>query len=168
MFVPFESLPDRARLWVYQSNRKFTSAETDIISETLSAFSNSWNAHGVPLLASFEIRMEQFIILAVDEASNSASGCSIDDSVRTIKSLGDTLGIDLFDRSLIAFNKQGEDVLTIPLGQLKTAYENGIWNHESVFINNLVANKKEMQNNFLVPAASTWLKRYLPHQKIAH
>ncbi len=166
MLVPFSSLPDHARLWIYQSNRKFNLEEISIISEVLASFTKEWEAHGAPLLASFEIRFDRVIILAADEKSHAASGCSIDDSVRNIKGLGERLGIDFFDRTQIAFHSE-QGVITVPLPELKQAYDQGKWDHQSLFINTLVNTKGELENSLLVPASSTWLKRYLPREKVA-
>ena len=165
MFVPFLSIPDHSRIWIYQASRKFNSDESQIISEALSTFSDGWLVHGSPMKSSFDLRFDQFVILAADEQSSAASGCSIDDSVRTLRSLGHKLNIDFFDRTLVAFKKQDE-VFTIPLQDLKSTFEQGIWNSETVVFNNLISTKKELSNAWLVQAGSTWLKRYLSHKTV--
>jgi hypothetical protein len=166
MFIPFESLPDHSRIWVYQSNRKFNSQEITIISDALLAFTGEWSAHGIPLRSSFDIRFDQFIILAADEISNAASGCSIDDSVRFIKDLGQKLNIDLFDRTLIAF-KNHDKVMTIPMAQLKEKYKEGMWNGQTPLINILINKKGDLNTVWFVPAELSWLKRYLGRETVA-
>lgn len=165
MFVPFEKINDHARVWIYQSNRKLNSDETKIISEALSSFTEGWLVHGRPMEASFDIRWNQFVILTADEGVNAASGCSIDDSVRTLKRLSTELHTDFFDRALVTF-KKGDDVVAIPSIQLKQKLNDGVWNGDTLVFNNLVATKQELERNWLVPAASTWLKRYLPQQTV--
>lgn len=165
MFVPFESLPDHARIWIYQSNRKINSQEVNIISETLAAFTERWSVHGVPMPGSFVIRFDQFIILAADENAVSASGCSIDDSVRTMKDLGKLIGIDLFDRSQIAF-KNGENILMVTMSELKKQYQSGVWGNDSLLFNNLINTKGDLDRRWLVPAATTWVSRYIPGETV--
>jgi hypothetical protein len=165
MFVPFESLPDTSRIWIYQANRKFILPELSAISDALMAFSQQWNAHGISLLSSFEIPFDQFIILAVDENSNAASGCSIDDSVRMIKTLGEKLGVELFDRTKIAF-KLDSGIVTIPLEELKGKYFEGLWNNQTLVVNNLISSKGELAGGWLIPAEQTWIKRYLPGKAV--
>ena len=166
MFIPFQSIPDHARIWIHQANRKFNSRESKIISEVLSTFSEGWLTHGTPMSASFDLRFDQFIILAADEQSNAASGCSIDDSVRTLRNLGSELTIDFFDRTHIAFKKE-DGVFTVPLQDLKTKLDEGIWNGETFMFNNLIVTKRELNQGWLVPAGSTWLKRYLSYKTVA-
>jgi hypothetical protein len=166
MYTPFKTLADHSRIWIYQSNRKFNSLELDIISEALTAFTERWSAHGIPMSASFDIRFDQFIILAADENSAVASGCSIDDSVRTIKELCQQFNIDLFDRTKVAF-KRDETIVFVDLTDLKNQYESGTWNDQSLFFNNLISAKGDLISKWVVPASSTWLKRYIPKETVA-
>lgn len=165
MFVPFESLPDTSRIWIYQADRKFILQELSAISDTLMAFSQQWSAHGIPLRSSFEIPFDQFIILAVDENSNAASGCSIDDSVRMIKTLGEKLDVELFDRTKIAF-KLDSGIITVPLDELKGKYLEGLWNNQTLVVNNLISSKGELAGGWLIPAEQTWIRRYLPEKAV--
>jgi hypothetical protein len=166
MFEPFERIHSRSRIWIYQSPRKLSAEEINIISEGLQAFTDRWLVHANPMQASFDIRFQQFIILAADEGVNAASGCSIDDSVRTIKMLGSKLGVDFFDRTQVAFLKDG-DVLTIPTDRIKEELMAGIWNGDTLVFNNLVGTKGDLDTSWLIPAGTSWLKRYLPKQTVA-
>ena len=166
MYVPFEKIQDSSRIWIYQANRKFNSAEFKIISDALAAFTEGWLVHGSPMQASFSLKYDQFIIIAADEDANAASGCSIDDSVRTLKRLGSELAIDFFDRTLVAFKKD-EHVFTIPASDLKAKLTDGAWNSDTLLFNNLVNTKRDLTQTWLVPAGSSWLKRYLPKQTVA-
>jgi hypothetical protein len=161
MFVPFDNIDDNSRIWIYQANRKFNSDESGIISDALSAFTERWLVHGSPMRASFDIRYNQFVILAADEAANAASGCSIDDSVRTFKTLGAELGIDFFDRTRVAFKKDNGEIVTVASADLKSSLGDKVWNGETLVFNNLVNAKGDLREAWLVPAGTSWLKRYL-------
>lgn len=162
MFVPFESLPPSSRIWIFQSNRPFTEKELDIISSRLRQFTQQWNAHGMSLNTSYRVDFNQFIVLAADESQQTASGCSIDSSVRILKELEETLGLNLFDRSRVVF-KMPEGNLTLPLPEVKGNFLNGILNEDSLTFNNLVKTKGELEAEWLVPARETWLRRYIPN-----
>ncbi len=167
MFVPFETLPATSRLWIFQGDRKFTSPELTIISSHLELFTNGWSAHGQPLQASFQIREDRFIILAVNENVHQASGCSIDDSTRTLKEIGNAIRQDLFKRDLVSF-RLGDKVESVKLSDLKNLYKTGIWNENTLTFNTLVVDKKHLDSDWLIPAKDTWLKRYFVNEQVSH
>lgn len=166
MHLPFDQLPEHSRIWIYQANRRLNSSEVSIISDELSAFTNRWTAHGVPLKSSFDIRFNQFVILAADENVQEASGCSIDDSVRKMKEIQQKINVDLFDRTCVAFLKNN-DVITVPVKNLKGEYGRGVWQRSTLVFNSVITTKGELKTGWLVPAEITWLKRYLPSETIA-
>ena len=166
MFVPFEKINNTSRVWIYQANRPFNLEEVDIISRSLSAFTEDWLVHGSPMQASFAIKYNQIVILAADEDANAASGCSIDSSVRTLRNLGAELKIDFFDRTLVAF-KKGEQIFTIPVSDLKSKLSEGTWDSDTLMFNNVVDSKEGLTQKWLIPAGASWLKRYLPRQTVA-
>jgi hypothetical protein len=86
MYVPFENLPEESKIWVYQSNRKFSDTEFSEIESALQAFLEN-GQHGTSLVSSYQLKYNRFIILAVDQDVQSATGCSIDASVEFIQSL---------------------------------------------------------------------------------
>jgi hypothetical protein len=160
MFVSFDSLPSNAKVWILQANRPFTTDQLNIVHERLRLFTEEWSVHGSPLPASYLVRFDQFIILAADETEQSASGCSIDSSVRVLKSLEQSFGIQLFDRNRVAFKTQ-DGVALIPLQELKQKFQDGILNRDTLTFNNLVDTRASFEKNWLVPAGDTWLQRYM-------
>lgn len=167
MFVPFETLPPTARLWIFQAERKFSASELTIIATHLQLFTDEWVAHGQPLRSSFQVRADRFIILAVDESLHQASGCSIDGSTRAIKELGHLLKQDLFRRDLVSFH-MGDEIETFRLSELKDRFKAGEWNENTLTFNTLVADKKHLESDWLLPAKNTWLKRYIVTEEVSH
>lgn len=159
MFVTSEVLPADSRVWIYQSSRPLKNEEREAIKKILTDFCAEWSAHGQPIRSSYEIRYDQFIILYADESFHAASGCSIDSSVRIIKEISERLSVDFFDRTLIAFLIDGK-VVTVKTAALKQFFAEGIWNDQTPTFNNLVQSKAEVISKWVVPAGSTWIKRY--------
>ena len=151
-------MPPQARIWVYQASRSLTAPELDQIKQTLSQSCQAWEAHGAPLQASFEIKYNQVIIVAVNEAMNAASGCSIDASTRWFKSLGDALHVDFFSRDVAVV--RDEHVELLALGQLKSAVEAGQLTREDQIITPLLQNVGQYRNEWLSTAEQSYLKRY--------
>jgi len=165
MFVSFESMKGSSRVWIYQIDKKLSPPQKDILSNTLRAFTDSWQVHGQPLKTSFAIFYDQFVVLAADEDFNTASGCSIDGSVRVLKELGKKLDVDFFNRNLAAFKKD-DGVVLIALADLKKKNAEGIWDEQTLFFDNLAPSVESLRNNWIVPAGNTWLKRYLSKEKL--
>lgn len=162
MFVPFDSLPSGSRVWIFQSNRRLTDQEMQIAEARLRAFTEEWVVHGSPLASSYSIRYNQFFILAADESDQMASGCSIDSSVRALRELETLLNIDLFDRNQVAFLVEGK-VTLLPLKNLKENFATRILSGDTLTFNNLVGTTDELQDRWVLPAADTWVKRYIPN-----
>lgn len=166
MFVPFEKLPDTARIWIYQSDRKLTDEDKNTISSKLSTFTTQWTAHNQTLGASFYIFHDFFIVLAVDEDVNQASGCSIDASVHAFRDIASKVGIDVFARTNVAFLVKGE-VVIIPQSGLLKKLEEGIWTSETSIFNTSIVTKGELTDKWIIPAGKSWLKRYLDKVSIS-
>lgn len=151
-------MPSQARIWVYQASRSLTAPELDQIKQTLSQSCQAWEAHGAPLQASFEIKYNQVIVVAVNEAMNAASGCSIDASTRWFKALGETFQVDFFSRDVAVV--RDEQVKLFALGQLKSAVEAGHLTREDQIITPLLQNVGQYRNEWLSTAEQSYLKRY--------
>lgn len=159
MNVPFEEISGEARLWVYQADRKFKPSDLKVINARLSAFTDQWAAHGKQLESAYKILHDQFLVLAVNESYNMASGCSIDASVHVIKELEADLQINFFDRTKIAFILNDEVYLE-SLSNLKSKVEEGKIKKDTLTFNNLISSKRELEKTWLVPAKDTWMSRY--------
>ena len=130
-------------------------------------FTNGWAAHGQALKASYELRHDQFLLIAVDEGFNNASGCSIDASVHVIKAIEQKTGIALLGREQVAFLR-GTEVFLSPVKSLKESYQDGAWNASSLMFNNVLTTKGQLENEWIVPAGNTWLKRYVQSKTLAN
>jgi hypothetical protein len=155
MYLPIEQMPDHSRVWVYQANRPFSASETQAIENYLAPALTQWAAHGAGLNASFEIRFQQVIVIAVDETVNAASGCSIDASTRWFKEMGASLGIDFFDRSTAIV--EGDEVTLLPLTALKN---NPLLTPSKNVIPLQTESLGAYRSGWLQRADTTWLKRY--------
>lgn len=161
MHVPFDTLPDSARVWVYQSDRLLTESEQTLVSRRLLDFTSQWAAHGQPLHSSYLIDHAMFLILAVDEAHHGASGCSIDSSTHVLKALESDLGVHFFKRDNIAFmGPQG--IFVVAMGDLQKEYRQGSWTQDTLTFNTLIRTCGEWRKSWKIRAGDTWLKRYLP------
>ncbi|MFP5436877.1 MAG: ABC transporter ATPase [Bacteroidia bacterium] len=159
MYVPFDTLPEEAKIWIYQSNRKFSEVEAAEIEAAVKAFVEQWAAHGTGLEASYLIKYDRFIILAVNQESQSATGCSIDASVHFIQQLEQKYGIDLLDKMNVTF-KQGEFITHKTLIDFKKLAKDKSVSANTIVFNNLVNTVGEWQDYWEVPAGESWHSRF--------
>jgi hypothetical protein len=160
MIVSFDSLPQTSRIWIYQCNRSFSDSELEEISKKLTAFLEGWTAHGADLQSGFEIKYKRFIVIALNQNVNPATGCSIDASVKFIQELETAYKVDLMDKMNVSY-KQGEYVAHKTLTDFKKmAKEKAVSKHTIVF-NNLVNTKAEYLEFWEVPASESWHSRFV-------
>jgi len=160
MLVPFKELPESSRVWIYQANRSFSEQELQEITTKLENFIAQWTAHGANLKASFEIRYKRFIILALDQELNAATGCSIDASVHFIQQLEKEYNVDLLDKMNVSY-KQGEHVAYKNLIDFRKMAKDKAVSPNTIVFNNLVTNKSEYLTDWEVPASESWHNRFL-------
>lgn len=159
MYIPFENLPEESRIWIYQSNRKFSEDEITEIETDLQAFVEDWAAHGTSLEASFIIKYNRFIIIAVNQDVQQATGCSIDKSVEFIQSLEQKYKVDLLDKMNVTY-KQGEFLTHKSLLDFKRMAKEKAVSPNTIVFNNLVNTIEEWKESWEVPAADSWHSRF--------
>jgi hypothetical protein len=152
-----EEMDGSSRVWIYQSGRLFTITEAFQLEEMLNEFVGSWNSHGVPVKGYANLFFGQFIILMADETASGVSGCSTDSSIRLMKEIEQKFEIQLFNRLMLAFLIK-EKVQLLPISQLDFAIENQFISGETIYFNNTVLTKKELEEKWLMPVKESWLK----------
>ena len=145
-----------SRVWIYQSNRAFTVAEALEIDGILGEFVRTWHSHGDPVKGWGHLLLGQFVVLMADETVGGVSGCSTDSSVRVIKEIERKFEVRLFDRIMLAFLVDGR-VELLPLSRLSHALEKGSMNEDSLYINNTIRSKAELESKWIIPIKNSWL-----------
>src|SRR6187399_3249645 len=144
-----ENFSPDSRVWIYQCSRLFTLSEALAVEDLLNDFTDKWLSHGTPVKGSGYLFFGQFIILMADEKATGVSGCSTDSSVRLIKDIEQRFKVNMFDRTTLAFILK-EKVELLPLSHLQHAFENGFINKETLYFNNLVQTKEELESKWIV------------------
>ncbi len=160
MLVDFDTLPEESRVWIYQANRRFSEEEIKELTSKLEVFIEAWTAHGKDLQAGFKIVYKRFIVIALNQNLNLATGCSIDASVHFIQELEKDYNVDLMDKMNVSF-KQGEFIAYKPLIDFKKMAKNNSVSKNTIVFNNLVTNIAEFKDNWEVPASESWHSRFI-------
>jgi hypothetical protein len=153
-----------SRVWIYQGNRLFSLSEALQVEELLNAFASQWISHGAVVKGFATLFFGQFIILMADESATGVSGCSTDGSVRLIKQIEQQFNVHLFDRQLLAFVIK-DKLQLIPMSQLNYAAENNFIDGETLYFNNTVQTKEELENKWIIPAKDSWLASRIQFKK---
>lgn len=152
-------MPKSSRIWIYQSDRKLSDEEVVEVEREVKEFVENWVAHSTPLKASYQIKYNRFIILAVDQEYHPASGCSVDSSVRVIQDLEKRFGIDLLDKMNVTF-KTGDFIAHKSLLDFKKMAKEKAVNSNTIVFNNLVNTIEEFEDFWEVPAVESWHNRF--------
>jgi len=154
--IEFKDMPAHSRVWIYQSDKEFSSSEAEQIKNKSNVFVAQWTSHDQLMKACIEIFHNHFIVVCVDEKTAPASGCGIDKSVKFIQQLEKDFSVSLMDRMNVAYKAptlKGE-IQICNISELKSK------NASSVF-NNLVQTKEELEKSWEVPIEKSWHKQFL-------
>ncbi len=160
MLVEYNTLPENSRVWIYQSDREFSQEEKEIITEEAGKFIEAWTRHGDHLKGGFEIKYNQFLILAVDESFANVSGCSIDASVRFVQKLENVISADLMNKLNVSF-KEEQNINIVSLSAFQNFVKAGKITSETIVFNNMVQTKGDLRKRWEVPAKDSWHQRFL-------
>ena len=155
--IPADFAPD-SRVWVYQSSRLFMMSEALHIEDLLNNFAANWQSHGAPVKGYGNLFYGQFVVLMADERATGVSGCSTDSSVRLIKQIEQLFNVNMFDRQMLTFQVK-DKVQMLPLSQLQYAINNNFISPDTLYFNNLVQTKEELENKWLIPVKDSWLAK---------
>ena len=159
MFIEFDQLADSSRVWIFQSTQKLSEGLKNDVSKRLKEFISNWQAHGNNLQASFKIVYDLFIIVALDEASYQATGCSIDKLTHLIQDIERNFSISLLDRMQISY-KQANDIEVTPMMKFRSGIGKDFDENTTVF-NNLIETKGQLKNEWEVAVKNSWHKQML-------
>lgn len=154
--MSYFTLPADSRIWIYQASRFLTLEEENYIISNATAFFKEWNSHGIGLVSEFIVLDKLFIIIAADKSKANASGCSIDQSVRLIKTFEKNLNINLTGRTTIAFQRNNSIEL-MEFQEFRKKIDSGEISQDTLIYNNLISTISDFNNARLVAAKNSWL-----------
>ena len=149
MLANFHALPEESRIWLYAAENALSKGQQDYILKVISDALKGWNAHKQPLTAGVTILENHFIVVALDENKNGASGCSIDTLQNTIQKIEKELTFSLMNR-LNVFCKIENEILCIPSFKLASLVDK-----DTLFYDLTILTKSDL-NTYLKPISEGW------------
>lgn len=114
--VPFETLPDDARVWVFAGDRPITGSDATRLLDAVDAYLARWKAHGEPLTVARTFTEDRFLTVAVDQRASHASGCSVDGLFRTLKEVERDAGVSLVGAGRVHYRDADGSVRSVERG----------------------------------------------------
>lgn len=157
--VPFESLPDSARLWVFASDRELTGDAEAAVLGAVDDFLAAWKAHGVPLVCGRDWRDHRFLAIGVDVNAENASGCSIDGLFRALQHLERGIDSRLVGGGRV-FYRTANGIETTSRDQFVEQVKRGDVPKTTPVFDTGVSAASTWRTRFEQPAGSGWAAKY--------
>lgn len=159
--VEFDSLPDSARVWVFGADRALVGPSAQRLLAETDAFLRDWKAHGQPLTVARDWRDQHFLVVAVDQRDEHASGCSIDGLFRALQRLQGELGAQIVGGGRVFYRGLDGHVQAIPRDEIRARHRAGELGTESAVFDTSVTTMDDYRSRFEQPARVSWLRELL-------
>ena len=160
MLVPYESLSDDAKVWVYPASRKFYTSEIQNVAAAIESFVKNWKKNDESFSASYQFLHQRFIVLVADDSESPLKREELDAAVGFILDLQNQYEMELLDKMNVCF-KQGEYVQYKELKEFKKLLKNRAVTGKSIIFDNLVSNNYDFKNHWEIPIEESWYNRFL-------
>ena len=155
--VPFDQMPDDARLWVFAAARPLDDAQQAELLAHVDAFLEQWAAHGAPVVGARDLRHDRFLLVAADERATGVSGCSTDSLFRSLGALEQRLGTSLRDSSLVFWRDAEGAVQAAPRPAFRDAVRAGQVDADTPVFDNTVGSVGELRSGrWELPMRESW------------
>ncbi len=158
-------IPDTSKVWIFASPKSISKDISAEILTHIDAFLKQWKAHGKELKSFKEFIDGHFLIIAVDESFEQATGCSIDSMVHFIAEIEKKYQINFTDRSLVYY-RLNEEVKSTNFLNIKELVHSGEIDENTPVYNNSIINGKQLKSEWIETAAKTWLKKYFQNSSV--
>lgn len=160
--VPFDSLPDTARVWVFGSQRQLDDDDAARLLTAVEGFLVRWHAHGAPLLNGYDWRDGRFLTIAVDQSATGASGCSIDGLYRSLRDVEEALDTSILGGGLVFYRDAEGTVQGVARPEFRALAADGGVGRDTPVFDLSVESLGEWRERFEAPAHDGWHASLLP------
>ena len=160
--VPFATLPDDARLWVFAAAAPLDAAAERELLEAVDRFLDRWAAHGHPLRSAREWREGRFLAVGVDQSTAGASGCSIDGLHRALQALEPRLGTSLLGGGRVFWRDAGGAIRAVDRARFAAAAAEGAVTAATPVFDTSVTTVGDWRTRLERPARESWHAALLP------
>ena len=154
--VPFSDLPDKARIWIFGSDKPLTGAVVDTLLAEVDSYLDTWKAHGFPLRAAREWRDNRFLIIGIDPTVEQASGCSIDGLFRSLQQLQTSIGAQLVGGGRVFYRDESGLAHAVARDEFSTLAAQGKIGPRTPVFDTSLTQLDAWRSRFEQPLAESW------------
>jgi hypothetical protein len=155
--VPFDSLPDSSRIWVFGSDKLVTGAAAERLLAEVDRFLEQWRAHGAPLRCGRLWTDSRFLVVGVDQSDANASGCSIDGLFRTLQALESEIGARFVGGGRVYYRDHSGVAQCVSRSELDGLVASGAVGPDTAVFDTSITDLGEWRERFERPARKTWV-----------
>jgi hypothetical protein len=159
--VPFDSLPDSSRIWIFGSDRPVTGVASERLLSEVDRFLDQWRAHGEPLRCGRLWFDNRFLVVGVDQSTANASGCSIDGLFRTLQQLERTIDARLVGGGRVYYRDHSGTAQSAAREDFDTLVASGEIGPDTIVFDTSITDLGEWRERFERPAKKTWVGELL-------
>jgi hypothetical protein len=156
--VPFDSLPDASRVWVFGSDRPLSEEGTTALLKGVDEYLTNWKAHGEPLTVGSQLRDDRFLVVAVDQSTAGATGCSIDGLFRVLQGLESKIGANLVGGGRVFYRDGTGAVQSVSRDAVAGLATSGAITKDTVVFDTSLTDLGAFRAGFEKRAKESWIK----------
>jgi hypothetical protein len=146
--VSFDSLPDSARVWIFGSDKQLNEDAAQTLVRDVSDHLADWKAHGEPLTVGSQLLDDRFLVIAVDQNTAGASGCSIDGLFRVLQAVQSKLGVNLVGGGRLFYRDNHGEVQCAPRTDLDDLRASGAITRDTVVFDTTITDLGTFRRKF--------------------
>jgi hypothetical protein len=155
--VPFETLPDSSRVWVFGADKPLAEEGTKQLLDVVDHYLADWKAHGAPLTVAREWRDGRFLVVAVDQSTAGATGCSIDGLFRLLQGAEQQIGASLVGGGRVYYRDEHAAVQAVPRGDVEGLVSSGAITKDTVIFDTTLTDLGTFRACFERRAKDSWI-----------
>lgn len=160
--VPFDSLSDDSRVWVFAADPALDENRSKRLLEVVDDFLGQWVAHGEPLTCGRHWQDGRFLVVGVDQtAAAYASGCSIDGLYRKLAEFQTQTDASLLSRDRVFYRAAGGELRSVSRDEFGELSESGVIGPDTIVYDTSISSLGEWRQRFELPASASWHRALL-------